>query len=91
MWIRQINVVNAPWLFQKLYDWIRPWLNSEVQEMLYFHDSYESLHKNVDRSVLPQEYEGGLDSFDSGINAEATKQTQEMDDYFQALKKYVKL
>ena len=90
LWIRQINVVNAPWLFQKLYDWVKTWLNDEVKEMLHFHDSYESLHKHVDKSVLPQEYEGELGSFDSGINAEATKQVQEMDNYFQALKKYVK-
>merc|ERR1712111_29981 len=87
LWIRQISVVNSPWLFQKLYEWIRPWLNTEVKEMLVFHQNYEELHKFVEKSILPEDYGGQTGPLD---NAEVSKALQDMEGYFQDLKKYVR-
>ena len=40
-----MSVLNAPWLFQKMYEWVRPWMHEEVREMLHFHDTIEDLHQ----------------------------------------------
>lgn len=86
LWIRHVSVLNAPWLFQKMYEWVRPWMHEEVREMLHFHDTIEDLHQHIDKSVLPEEYGGEVGPFDL---SEMRKCLMGMEDYFGEIKKYV--
>ena len=54
--------------------------------MLVFHPNNDELHKFVDKSILPEDYGGDMGKFD---NAECSKALEEMEGYFQELKKYV--
>jgi len=55
--------------------------------MLVFHQNYDELHKFVEKSILPEDYGGQTGPLD---NAEVSKALQDMEGYFQDLKKYVR-
>ena len=68
------------------YKLLYPFLNERVRDMIVVHDTIESLHENVDRTILPKEFGGTA----GGItNEPCVCATMSMADYFQDLKRYI--
>ena len=64
---------------------MRPLFNDRVKDSIIFHDKLESLHKFVDKEILPGELGGNAGKFN---NSEAVSAINEMSDYFLQLKSY---
>ena len=86
LWFHQLHVVNAPRLFNVLYNFARPFLHKHTVQNLIFHSDITSLYEYVDREILPAEYGGPMGPFDNELPASAVYQMLE---YFAQLKKYV--
>ena len=79
-------MINCPRLLNTMYGMIKPLFNERVREMIQFHDSLESLHQEVDQSILPEELGGKAGKFD---NSECAQAVLSMEDYFKSIQKYV--
>ncbi|CAG4997994.1 unnamed protein product [Parnassius apollo] len=54
-----IHVINHSWLFDKMYNIFKPFLNSEMQSKIYFHGyDVKSLHEHIKPEHLPERYGG---------------------------------
>ncbi|RVE48770.1 hypothetical protein evm_006544 [Chilo suppressalis] len=53
-----IHIVNHAWLFDKIYNIFKPFLNAEMRSKIYFHNDVASLHKHIDSDHLPERYGG---------------------------------
>jgi hypothetical protein len=54
-------VVNAPWLFEVLFNLARPFLSEKQQRNMTVHskkDGWSKLHAEVSPSILPAEFGG---------------------------------
>ncbi|KAG8292324.1 hypothetical protein J6590_042560 [Homalodisca vitripennis] len=57
--LRQIHIINAVPLLDKVLTFIRPFMKSEVAAMIHVHPvGSDSLYKFVPREILPDEYGG---------------------------------
>ncbi|XP_054276866.1 alpha-tocopherol transfer protein-like [Macrosteles quadrilineatus] len=58
--LRQIHIINAVPILDKVLSFIRPFMKSEVAAMMHVHPvGSDSLYKFVPKEILPEEY-GGL-------------------------------
>ena len=71
MWFYQIHVVNAPRVFNMLFNMAKPFLHQRTSESIIFHNDYDGIHKYVDPEILPKEYGGKLGPFNNGPCASA--------------------
>jgi hypothetical protein len=69
-----------------LYAMAKPLMHERTTESIIFHEDYNSLHKYVDKKVLPKEYGGDIGPLDNRTCASAV---YEMAEYFDQIKKYV--
>ena len=69
-----------------LYSVAKPFMHERTSESIIFHDDYDSLHKYVDKKILPKEYGGDIGPLDNRPCAEAV---YEMAEYFVQIKTYV--
>jgi len=58
--IKGLHFVNHSWLLKIIILMIWPFLSNKLRSRLYFHNNYSSLHKKIDASCLPCEYNGDL-------------------------------
>lgn len=57
---KAFHVINEPFYFQTLYATMKPFMKPKMRKRIFFHGSkISSLHKYINREILPQEY-GGL-------------------------------
>ena len=68
-----------------MFEMTKPMLGERIQNMIVFHDSNESLHKHVDKRILPEEYGGPMGKID---NEECVKQVHKIMDYLLETEKY---
>lgn len=54
----QNHYVNCSAAIPKLLSFLKPFLNKEVADSLYFHSNLETLHAIVPKECLPEEYGG---------------------------------
>ena len=69
-----------------LYNMAKPFLHERTTEAIIFHEDYNSLHKYVDKKILPKEYGGEIGPLDNSPCASAV---YGMSEYFFQIKKYV--
>ena len=48
-------MINAPRLFYIAFNMVKPFMNERIRNSIFFHDSLETLHKEVPREILPKE------------------------------------
>ncbi|XP_061707563.1 alpha-tocopherol transfer protein-like [Cydia pomonella] len=54
-----IHVINHTWVFDKIYNIFKPFLNAEMRSRIYFHGyDVKSLHKHIHPDHLPERYGG---------------------------------
>ncbi|CAB3230637.1 unnamed protein product [Arctia plantaginis] len=54
-----IHVVNHSWIFDKIFNIFKPFLNADMRSKIYFHrDDFKSLHKHISPNNLPERYGG---------------------------------
>ncbi|KAG7471942.1 hypothetical protein MATL_G00103340 [Megalops atlanticus] len=57
--IKAVNIINEPRIFKGIFAIIKPFLKEKMAERFILHGSdLSSLHRNIPRSVLPEEYGG---------------------------------
>lgn len=86
LWFRSIHMVNASRMLTVLYNMIKPLFSQRIQESIFIHDSFESLHQHVSLECLPEELGGNAGPFDNTLSAKAVKDIPE---YFKQIKTYV--
>ena len=87
LWFREIHLVNAPYMFMMVFNVIKPFLAQEIRDLINFHSNLESLHKFVNKDILPEELGGNAGPLDNSICVEKTKS---MEPYFNDLKDTLK-
>ena len=70
------------------FDAMRPFLDDHTKNMLNFHDSYDSLHKVVDKEILPEELGGTNGKFN---NKHCSTAVHQIIDHLKDVKKYAKI
>ncbi|XP_014282300.1 alpha-tocopherol transfer protein [Halyomorpha halys] len=70
--LKGIHVINTVWFVDKIMNLVKPFIQSEVMEMLHFHHSLDTLKPFVPLELLPEEY-GGDAKPGSVIHEEHTK------------------
>jgi len=65
LWFRTIHVVNCPYLLNTMIAMARPLLHERVRDAIVVHDSLDSLHQHVDKSILPENLGGTAGKFDN--------------------------
>ena len=48
-------MINAPRLFYIAFNMVKPFMNERIRNSIFFHDSLETLHKEVPKEILPKE------------------------------------
>lgn len=86
MWFRGIHLMNCPRLSYVMYQMVKPMLNQRIRDAIVFHNSNESLHKYVDKEILPQELGGDTGKIS---NEESSKAVLEMPHLFRDISKYI--
>ncbi|CAH0713630.1 unnamed protein product, partial [Brenthis ino] len=56
--IKGIHIINAPSFVDKFVFVLKQGLKEKVASRLYVHNSYEDLHKEIPKQILPKEYGG---------------------------------
>ncbi|XP_046964322.1 uncharacterized protein LOC124533191 isoform X2 [Vanessa cardui] len=56
--IKGIHFVNAPPYVDKLINLLKQVLKEKISSRVYIHNSYEDLHKEIPKEILPEEYGG---------------------------------
>ncbi|KAK6303306.1 hypothetical protein J4Q44_G00257600 [Coregonus suidteri] len=57
--IKAVNIINEPRIFKGIFAIMKPFLKEKMAERYVLHGSdLRSLHRNIPRSVLPEEYGG---------------------------------
>ena len=79
-------MINFPRFARIAFDLAKPLMNERSQNLIIFHDSNESLHKYLDREILPEEYGGLLGKFS---NQECAEKVHEMQEQFAETKRYI--
>ncbi|KAG8002981.1 Alpha-tocopherol transfer protein-like [Nibea albiflora] len=63
--IKAVNIINEPRIFKGIFAIIKPFLKEKMAERYILHGSdLRSLHRNIPRSVLPEEYGGTAGQLD---------------------------
>lgn len=65
----EIHFINSPPAFLKLANFVKPLLNKEVADSLYFHTSLDSIYEKVPKECLPEECGGSAGKRDN-LNSE---------------------
>ncbi|XP_043945947.1 alpha-tocopherol transfer protein-like [Protopterus annectens] len=66
--IKAVNIINEPRIFKGIFAIIRPFLKEKITNRFFLHGSnLNSLHKNVPRHILPQEYGGSAGVLDTAL------------------------
>lgn len=61
--IKKVHFINCSYIFYKMFALIKPLLNKELLEVIYFHtEGLESLYEHVPKEVLPTELGGDVGS-----------------------------
>ncbi|XP_068120452.1 alpha-tocopherol transfer protein-like [Hyperolius riggenbachi] len=64
--IKAVNVINEPRIFKGIFAILRPFLKEKIVKRFFLHGSdLSSLHRNVPRGVLPEEYGGTAGKLDA--------------------------
>lgn len=59
-----IHVVNQGWVFDVVFAFFKPFLNSRMRSRLFIHGTdWSSLHKHIDPNHLPKRYGGVMDDY----------------------------
>jgi len=56
---REIHFLNLPWTMSLIFQFAKSLLSEKIRKRFQTHSSIESLGKEVDLSILPEEYGGG--------------------------------
>ncbi|KAK6631975.1 hypothetical protein RUM44_007005 [Polyplax serrata] len=63
--LKEVHVVNQPWLFNMVWKIFKPLVKEKLSKRLHFHGSkYEELHKFIPKDYLPADYGGSLPKID---------------------------
>lgn len=71
--LKEIHIVNASTVAQKIYLVIKPVLKKELRDQVNFHSSIDALVRLFGRERLPEEYGGLLGKIDYLHNKEMDK------------------
>ncbi|XP_075032921.1 alpha-tocopherol transfer protein-like [Mixophyes fleayi] len=64
--IKAINVINEPRIFKGIFAIIRPFLKEKLVKRFFLHGSdLHSLHSNIPKAILPEEYGGTSGKLDT--------------------------
>ena len=69
-----------------MFEMVKPLLYERARNKIVIHNSNESLHEHIDKTILPEEYGGPLGKFD---NSECAAQVYQIKDYLLEIQKYV--
>ncbi|KAJ0182045.1 hypothetical protein K1T71_002767 [Dendrolimus kikuchii] len=74
-----IHVINHSWIFDKIYNIFRPFLNSVMRSRIFFHGyDVTSLHKHIHPDHLPKRYGGIWPDYSYTIWLESLKKNKEV-------------
>ncbi|KAM4032176.1 alpha-tocopherol transfer protein-like isoform 1-T3 [Anomaloglossus baeobatrachus] len=63
--IKAVNIINEPRIFKGIYAILRPFLKEKIVKRIFLHGSdLNSLHSNVPKAILPEEYGGTAGKLD---------------------------
>lgn len=63
--IKAVNVINEPMIFKGIFAILKPFLKEKLVKRFFLHGSdLNSLHKNIPKSILPEEYGGTAGKLD---------------------------
>jgi hypothetical protein len=79
--IKQIHIINVAPFTDKLIAMLKPFLKSELYNMLQFHPTVETVYKQIPKDCLPKDYNGGLASCEE-LQADNLKNLLENYDFF---------
>ncbi|XP_028850001.1 alpha-tocopherol transfer protein-like [Denticeps clupeoides] len=66
--IKAVNIINEPRIFKGIFAIIKPFLKEKMAERYVLHGSdLASLHRNIPRAVLPEEYGGVAGRLDFAV------------------------
>jgi len=83
---REIHIVNESYLFDVVFALVKPFLTEKIRERIRFHGSdFESLHRCLPASILPEDYGGEQPPFS---NAGLRRALEKMENHFTALQTY---
>ncbi|CAI9568744.1 unnamed protein product [Staurois parvus] len=64
--IKAVNVINEPRIFKGIFAILRPFLKEKIVKRFFLHGSdLNSLHSNVPKAILPDEYGGTAGKLDT--------------------------
>ncbi|XP_063815627.1 alpha-tocopherol transfer protein-like [Pseudophryne corroboree] len=64
--IKAVNVINEPRIFKGIFAILRPFLKEKIVKRFFLHGSdLNSLHHNVPKAILPEEYGGTAGKLDT--------------------------
>lgn len=64
--IKAVNVINEPRIFKGIFAILRPFLKEKIVKRFFLHGSdLSSLHSNVPKAILPDEYGGTAGKLDT--------------------------
>ena len=92
--LRQIHFYNYPSIFDPILHLFRMCFRRKLNDRIHFHarssdDSMKlSLHEYIDRSLLPQDYGGSLDSVEPEMNKNFVQWTRERNESMLEMEKY---
>ena len=58
---------------------VKPFLNERIKNSIFFHNSFESLHEQVPKEILPKDLGGDQPPFD---NYECAQAVFDIEDHF---------
>ncbi|KAE8576418.1 hypothetical protein XENTR_v10004173 [Xenopus tropicalis] len=64
--IKAVNVINEPRIFKGIFAILKPFLKEKIVKRFFLHGSdLNSLHANIPKSILPEEYGGTAGKLDT--------------------------
>ncbi|EEB15902.1 conserved hypothetical protein [Pediculus humanus corporis] len=63
--LKEVHIVNQPWLFNMVWKIFKPLVKEKLNKRLHFHgNKLQELHKFIPRDYLPEDYGGSLPKVD---------------------------
>ncbi|XP_071449955.1 alpha-tocopherol transfer protein-like [Hetaerina americana] len=89
--LKQIHVINAQPIVDKIYAMLKPFLKGEIMDMIQFHKPghMETLHEYVAQEILPKDLGGNSKSVEI-LHGEIRKKVGENAEFLQVLEKTAK-
>ena len=81
----EIHIVNCPRVAEMAYKVIKPLLGERIREKIKFHATNTILQQHVDKAILTDDQDGGLDHSETTQSVEAALKAR---DLFKDIKKF---